>query len=173
LSSDVRFAGAVLNTILGGNMSSRLFQEIREKRGLAYSLYSFLSAYMDTGLMGVYVGTDPSQVNQVLEIVNREIRKIRGGEVSKADLSAAREHLMGGVLLGAENTDVRMMRLAKNDYVFGKYVSYDELVAKLQEVTVDEVVAVAEDTFQNDEVSLVTLGQIKKEDLDLACLQFN
>jgi predicted Zn-dependent peptidase len=173
LSSDVRFAGAVLNTILGGNMSSRLFQEIREKRGLAYSLYSFLSAYMDTGLMGVYVGTDPSQVNQVLEIVNREIRKIRGGEVSKADLSAAREHLMGGVLLGAENTDVRMMRLAKNDYVFGRYVSYDELLAKLQEVTVDEVVSVAEDVFHNDGISLVTLGQIKKEDLDLACLQFN
>lgn len=173
LSTDVRFAAAVLNTILGGNMSSRLFQEIREKRGLAYSLYSFLSAYMDTGVMGVYVGTEPSQVNQVLEIINREIRKIRGGEVSKADLSAAREHLMGGVLLGAENTDVRMMRLAKNDYVFGRYVSYDELVAKLQEVTVDQVVAVAQDTFQNDEVSLVTLGQTKKEDLDLACLQFN
>jgi predicted Zn-dependent peptidase len=173
LSSDVRFAGAVLNTILGGNMSSRLFQEIREKRGLAYSLYSFLSAYMDTGLMGVYVGTDPAHVNQVLEIVHREIGKIRDGEVSQSDLSAALEHLMGGILLGAENSDVRMMRLAKNDYVFGKYVSYDELVAKLQEVTVDEVVAVAEDTFQNDEVSLVTLGQIKKEDLDLACLQFN
>ncbi len=173
LSSDLRFAGAVLNTILGGNMSSRLFQEIREKRGLAYSLYSFLSAYMDTGLMGVYVGTDPSQVNHVLQIVNREIRKIRNGEVSKSDLSAAREHLMGGVLLGAENTDVRMMRLAKNDYVFGRYVSYDELVGKLQEVTVDEVVAVAKDTFQNDEVSLVTLGQTKREDLDLACLQFN
>jgi len=173
LSSDTRFAGAVLNTILGGNMSSRLFQEIREKRGLAYSLYSFLSAYMDTGLMGVYVGTDPSQVNQVLEIVHREIQKIRDGEVSKSDLSAAREHLMGGVLLGAENTDVRMMRLAKNDYVFGRYVTYDELVAKLQEVTVDQVVAVARDTFQNDEVSLVTLGQTKKQDLDLACLQFN
>ena len=173
LSSDIRFAGAVLNTILGGNMSSRLFQEIRERRGLAYSLYSFLSAYMDSGLMGVYVGTDPSQVNQVLEIVNREIRKIRDGEISKSDLSAAVEHLMGGVLLGAENTDVRMMRLAKNDYVFGRYVSYDELVARLQEVTVDQVVAVAQDTFQNDEVSLVTLGPTRREDLDLACLQFN
>ena len=173
LSNNLRFSGAVLNTILGGNMSSRLFQEIREKRGLAYSLYSFLSAYMDTGLMGVYVGTDPSQVNHVLQIVNREIRKIRNGEVSKSDLSAAREHLIGGVLLGAENTDVRMMRLARNDYVFGRYVSYDELVGKLQEVTVDEVVAVAKDTFQNDEVSLVTLGQTKREDLDLACLQFD
>ncbi|MGD8228812.1 MAG: pitrilysin family protein [Desulfobacteraceae bacterium] len=173
LSSDVRFAGAVLNTILGGNMSSRLFQEIREKRGLAYSLYSFLSAYMDTGLMGVYVGTDPAHVNQVLEIVHREIGKIRDGEVSQSDLSAALEHLMGGILLGAENSDVRMMRLAKNDYVFGRYVEYDELVAKLRGVTVDQVVAVAQDTFQDNEVSLVTLGPIKREDLDLACLQFN
>ncbi|UCF56929.1 MAG: insulinase family protein, partial [Deltaproteobacteria bacterium] len=127
LTSDLRFAGAVLNTILGGNMSSRLFQEIREKRGLAYSVYSFLSAYMDTGLLGVYVATDPSKVNHVLKIVNTEIRKIKGGEVSKSDLSAAREHLIGGILLGSENTDIRMMRLAKNDYVFGRYVSYDEL----------------------------------------------
>jgi predicted Zn-dependent peptidase len=108
----------------------------------------------------------------VLAIVNREIRNIRAGDVSKSDLTAAREHLMGGVLIGAENTDVRMMRLAKNDYVFGRYVSYDELVAKLEEVTVDEIITVAENTFQNDEVSLVTIGKKKREDLDLACLQF-
>ena len=172
LSSDLRFAGAVVNTILGGNMSSRLFQEIREKRGLAYSVYSFLSAYVDTGLMGVYVASDPSEVNRVLKIVNREITRIRRGEVSESDLSAARDHLVGGILLGSENTDVRMMRLAKNDYIFERYVSYDELVASLEKVTVDQVVAVAEDTFQDNKVSLVTLGHTKSEDLDLAHLQF-
>ena len=173
LASDLRFASAVLNTILGGNMSSRLFQEIREKRGLAYSVYSFLSAYMDTGLFGVYVAMDPSQVNHVLEIVNTEIKKIRREQFSESDLAAAREHLIGGILLGSENTDSRMMRLAKNDYVFGRYVSYDELVARLEEVTMDDVIAVAEETFRNDEVSLVTVGNTRSEDLNLAYLQFN
>ena len=154
-------------------MSSRLFQEIREKRGLAYSVYSFLSAYSDTGLFGIYAATDPSEVNYALKVVNTEIKKIRMGELPKIELDAAKEHLIGSILLGSESTDASMMRLAKNEYVFGEYVSYDEIVAKLKKVTIDEVVAVVEETFRNDEVSLVTLGPTKSEDLDLTCLQFN
>lgn len=173
LSSDLRFAGAVLNTILGGNMSSRLFQEIREKRGLAYSVYSFLSAYSDTGLFGVYAATEPSEVNRALKVVNTELNKIRKGALSETDLSAAKKHLVGGILLGSESTDSSMMRLAKNEYVFGQYVSHEEIVAELKKITADEVIAVAEETFRNDQVSLVTLGPIKKEDLDLACLRFD
>jgi predicted Zn-dependent peptidase len=173
LSSELRFAGAILNTILGGNMSSRLFQEIREKRGLAYSVYSFLSAYMDTGLLGIYVGTDPVAMNQVLGVVNTEIRKILKGEVSESDLAAAREHLIGGLLLGSENTDIRMMRLARNEYVFGRYIEYEELVASLEKVSVDEVVAVAEETFKNNGISLATLGPTKSDDPDLNLLQLN
>jgi predicted Zn-dependent peptidase len=173
LSSDLRFAGAVLNTILGGNMSSRLFQEVREKRGLAYSVYSFLSAYSDTGLFGVYAATDPSKVNHTLEVVHTEIEKIRTGELPKTELDAAKEHLIGSILLGSESTDASMMRLAKNEFVFGEYVSHEEIVAELNKVTVDEVVAVVEETFRKDEVSLVTLGPTKSEDLDLTCLQFN
>jgi len=111
LLSDRRFAGAILNTILGGNMSSRLFQEIREKRGLAYSIYSFLSAYIDTGLLGVSMGTGPQEVNKALSIINYEIRKIQSGEISGVDLAAAKEHLTGGILLGSESSDARMMRL--------------------------------------------------------------
>ena len=158
LSSELRFAGAVFNTILGGNMSSRLFQEVREKRGLAYSVYSFLSSYSDAGLFGVYAATDPSEVNHALKVVNAEIKKIRGGELPEIELDAAKEHLIGSILLGSENTDASMMRLAKNEYVFGEYVSHDEVVAKLKKVTIDEVVAVLEETFGNDEISLVTLG---------------
>jgi predicted Zn-dependent peptidase len=173
LSSELRFAGAILNTILGGNMSSRLFQEIREKRGLAYSVYSFLSAYMDTGLLGIYVGTDPVAMNQVLGVVNTEIRKILKGEVSESDLAAAREHLIGGLLLGSENTDIRMMRLAKNEYVFGRYITYEELVASLEKVSVDDVVAIAEETFKNNGISLATLGPTKSDDPDLTLLQLN
>jgi len=132
LSSERRFAGAILNTILGGNMSSRLFQEIREKRGLAYSVYSFLSAYMDTGLFGVYVGTGPLEVNRALGVIAAEINKIRRGEISRSDLSAAQEHLIGGILLGSESTDSRMMRLARNEYLFGRYQSFEELVSHLE-----------------------------------------
>ena len=171
--SELRFAGAILNTILGGNMSSRLFQEIREKRGLAYSIYSFLSTYMDTGLMGVYAGTDPQEVNHVLRVVNTEIKKIQEGEISKSDLSEVKEHLIGGILLGAERTDNRMIRLARNEYVFGRYLTDDELVSNLEKVTIDEVVSVAKKAFSSEKISLVTLGPIKKEDVDLSCLHFS
>ncbi|MFH1122537.1 MAG: pitrilysin family protein [Pseudomonadota bacterium] len=172
LSSSLRFAAAVLNTILGGNMSSRLFQEIREKRGLAYSVYSFLAPYVDAGLLGIYVGTGPKEVGRVLKILQREIMKIQKGAISKGDLTATKEHLVGGILLGSENTDSRMMRLAKNEYIFGRDVPYEELLSEVQRVTVEEVVAVAREAFQSDSVSLATLGPVGTEDLDLDSLQF-
>ncbi|MBW1998469.1 MAG: insulinase family protein [Deltaproteobacteria bacterium] len=172
LSSDFRYAGALLNTILGGNMSSRLFQEIREKRGLAYSVYSFITSYIDTGMFGIYVATDPLAVNKVLGIINREVGKILRGMISKEDLEAAKEHLVGSIILGAESTDSRMMRLAKNEYVFGKHITYEELVQKIEKVTIDEVVAVSHETFQDNGVSLVTLGPVDGDDLELACLHF-
>ncbi len=170
-TSDRRFACVILNTILGGNMSSRLFQEIRENRGLAYSVYSFLSSYIDAGLMGVYVATDPQNVNPVLEAIKNEIKKICKGEISKSDLTAAVDHLIGGIYLSSESADNRMLRIAKNEFVFQKYVSYEELVSKLQQVTVDEVVEVASDIFQDGTVSLSTLGPIKEDDLDTSNLQ--
>ena len=173
LSSGARFAAAVLNTILGGNMSSRLFQEIREKRGLAYSIYSFLTAYMDTGMLGIYLGTDRKEVNRALKVINREIRNIQAGDISRADLHATKEHLVGSILLGSENTDSRMMRIAKNEYVFGRYVPYEEVVDQLDKVQVEEVVAVAQEAFATDRVSLTTLGPIAEEDLDSSCLEFN
>ncbi len=173
LKAHLRFAAAILNTILGGSMSSLLFQEIREKRGLAYSVYSFLSAYVDTGLMGVYVATDPGAVNRVLKVINREIRKIQQQGITQVDLDAAREHLVGGILLSSESPDSRMMRLAKNEYIYGKYVSYEEIVSELEKVTVDEVVTVARDAFKSNGISLVTLGPVDEAALDLNYLQFN
>jgi len=172
LSSDLRFAGALLNTILGGNMSSRLFQEIREKRGLAYSVYSFISPYIDTGMFGIYAGTDPQSVNRVLGVIHTEVEKILRGTISKGDIEAAKEHLMGSIMLGAESTDNRMMRLAKNEYVFGKHIRYHELVERIERVTLDEVAAVSWDTFRDGRVSLATLGPIERDDLDLGCLLF-
>jgi len=158
--------------MLGGNMSSRLFQEIRENRGLAYSVYSFLSAYIDTGLLGIYVATEPAEVNQVLDLVRKEIGQMQNGGVTREELAAAREHLVGGIFLGAESTDTRMMRLAKNEFVFGRYMEFDELVSGLEAVTLDEVVAVAKEAFQSNQVSLATLGPVSEHELDASCLEF-
>jgi predicted Zn-dependent peptidase len=173
LKSERRFAGAIFNTILGGNMSSRLFQEIREKRGLAYSVFSYINAYRDTGVLGIYAATNPQAVNYVLEVIQREVRKIQEGDLSETDLIAVKEHLVGGILLGSESTDSRMMRLAKNEYLFERYVSFDELVNNVENVSVDEVVAVANETFHQEAISLVTLGPITRKDLDLSYIQFH
>jgi len=167
LLNHMRFAGTILNTILGGNMSSRLFQEIREKRGLAYSIYSFISAYIDTGILGICAGTDPKEVNNVLDVINMEIKKIKDGEISETDLNEAKEHLIGGILLGSENTDSRMLRLAKNEYLFNRYISYDEVVASLEGVTVDEAVVCAREAFTPVNTSLVTLGPFKEDEMRL------
>ncbi len=167
LSSEIRFSVALLNIILGGNMSSRLFQEIREKRGLAYSIYSFLSAYMDAGILGIYLATDPQNVNEAIKVVNREIVRIQNGEVSQKDLDAAREHLAGGILISSESTDSRMMRLAKNEFVFHRYIEYDELIGDLEKVTIDQIIQCAKDAFSSGRVTITTLGSFKEEDLDL------
>jgi predicted Zn-dependent peptidase len=171
--SEDRFACAIFNTIIGGNMSSRLFQEIRENRGLAYSVYSFVSSYIDTGLFGVYVGTDPKSVNPVLATIQTEIRKIQKGELSESDLSEAKEHMIGGIYLASESTDNRMMRNAKNEFVFERYVGYEELVSILQRVKVEDVVEIANKVFQKGRVALATLGPLKEEDIDRSCLQFD
>ncbi len=171
--SEKRFASAILNTILGGNMSSRLFQEIRENRGLAYSVYSFLSTYMDTGFLGIYVATDLRNVNPVLETIQTEIRKISKGELSKSDLAAAKENLIGGIYLASESADGQMMRIAKNEFCFERYVSYEELVSKLEKVTADEVIEVSSGIFREGQVSLATLGPLKEDDLDKSNLQFS
>ena len=167
-----RFACIVFNTILGGNMSSRLFQEIRENKGLAYSVFSFISSYVDAGMLGVYVATDRLQVNPVLETLHTEIDKLRRGDLSRADLIGAQEHLVGGVYLASESPDNHMMRVAKNEFVFGRYVSYEELARQLESVTMDDVVQVAGDVFSDGAVSLATLGPFREDDLDRSVLQF-
>lgn len=172
ISSEKRFAAAILSTILGGNMSSRLFQEIRENRGLAYSVYSFLSTYMDTGLLGIYVGTDFRNVNPVLETIQTKIKEISKGELPKSDLAAAKDHLIGGIYLASESAEGQMMRIAKNEFSFERYVTYEELVSRLEKVTVDEVIEVSNGIFREGKVSLSTLGPFKENDLDRSNLQF-
>ncbi len=170
---EARFACALFNTILGGNMSSRLFQEIRENRGLAYSVYSFFSPYLDAGLFGVYAATDARNMNSVLEITQNEIRKLGRGELTQDDLAAAKENVIGGMYLASESVDSRMMRAAKNEFVFGRYVDYEEVAANMERVTVDDVVEMANKIFGGDQIAFTALGPVEIEDVDLGCLAFS
>ena len=172
LSGEKRFAEAILNTILGGNMSSRLFQEIREKRGLAYSLYSHISAYMDTGLIRIYVATDKEKINRVLELIGLMIKRIQDGDLSTSDMARTREYLIGGILLGSEYMDNLMIRLAKNEFIFERYISYEELIAELEKVTLDEVVEVSERIFSAGRISLTVLGPVDRDKIVVDPLNF-
>jgi predicted Zn-dependent peptidase len=172
LSARERFAEAIFNTLLGGNMSSRLFQEIREKRGLAYAVYSGISGYIDTGMIKVYAATDKDQINAVLEVTGQLIKGIQNGDVDDGDLARAKEYLIGGILLGTENNDVLMARLARNEFVFGSYISYRELIAELNKVTLDEVVEAARRIFSSEAISLTVLGPLHKDQITLDPLNF-
>ena len=168
-----RFSCAVLNAILGGNMSSRLFQEVREKRGLAYSIYSFLSIYMDAGLLGIYAATEPKHLNLVLKTIRKEVLKLCRGELTEPELAAAKEHLIGGIYLGSESADNRMMRMAKNEFAFGRYVDYEELVSSLEQVSRDAVVAMARRTFQGGKLSFAGLGPLTEGAVDRGLLEYD
>jgi predicted Zn-dependent peptidase len=118
------------------------------------------------------VATDNQNVNPVLEAIKHEINKIRNGNISKSELAAAVDHLIGGIFLASESTDNRMMRIAKNEFVYQRYISYEEIVSELEKVTVDNVVDVANGIFGDGNVSLATLGPIKEEALDKGNLHF-
>ena len=167
-----RFACALFNTILGGNMSSRLFQEIRENRGLAYSVYSFFLPYADAGLFGVYAATDARNMNSVLEVTQNEIKKISRGELTADELDMAKENVIGGMYLSSESSDSRMMRAAKNEFIFKRYVDYDEVAESIERVSVDDVVKMANRIFGNEQIAFAALGPIEEDDVDQGCLVY-
>ncbi|MBU0515733.1 MAG: insulinase family protein [Proteobacteria bacterium] len=152
----------LLNVILGGNMSSRLFQEVRENRGLAYSICSFLSSYVEIGSLGVYVAVDPATTHQTLEIIIEQLRGLLRGDIEAAELGAAKEHIKGSILLSAENSDNRMTRLARNLIHFDRYIPYETVIEKIEAVTPDDVQRVAEKFIRPRYLNLVVLGPIAK-----------
>jgi predicted Zn-dependent peptidase len=160
-----RYISALLNVIMGGNMSSRLFQEVREKRGLAYSIYSFLCAYRDTGMWGIYTAVAKETLTQTLEVIGQELKKLKQEELPTSELEAAKEFVKGGILLGAESSENRMTRIAKNEMTFGREVPFEEVLEDLNKVTGRELVAMAEEILQPDQFSLVSLGPVAEADL--------
>jgi len=138
-----RFGLGVLNSVLGGGMSSRLFQEVREQRGLAYSVYSYTAQFADTGLFGVYAGCQPEKVDQVIELTRVELAKAADGGITAEELTRGKGQLRGGLVLGLEDTGSRMSRIGKSELVYGALLGVDETLARIEAVTLDEVRALA------------------------------
>jgi len=146
-TDDRRFGLSVLNAAFGGGMSSRLFQEVREKRGLAYSVYSFSSQHADTGLWGIYVGCLPSKADDVLSICVDEIARVVDGGLTDAELARGKGQVRGGIVLGLEDPSSRMSRLGKSELVYPKLEPVDEVLASIDAVTHDDVRAIAAEIF--------------------------
>jgi predicted Zn-dependent peptidase len=153
-----RFAASLLDSILGGSASSRLFQEIREKRGMAYSVYSFASQYSDSGQLGLYVGTREENLVECLEIVARELGDVSAGNVRPGELERAKENLKGRMLLSMESTSNRMSRLGKSLITDTELLSLEEIVERIEAVTADDVAAVAGDLLRLDRLSAAGIG---------------
>ena len=172
LSGEKRFAEVIFNTLLGGNMSSRLFQEIREKRGLAYSVYSYINSYRDTGLLRIYLAIDKKEINRVIELIIKLIKEIKNGNLTEDDIARTKEYLIGGILLGAESVSNLMLRLAKNEFIFERYVPYEELIKELEKVTLNDVIDAAQRIFSASNVSITALGPIDKDIIAVDTLDF-
>lgn len=153
-----RYVGYVLNTLLGGGMSSRLFQEIREKRGKAYSVYSFSSSYKDVGYLGVYAGTSLESTEEVVELITQELKKFAAGEISEAELQRTQGQLVGSTMLGLESTDSWMSHIARNEIYFGESITTDEICRRIRAVSREDVVELASELFRSDGRTLTLLG---------------
>ncbi len=144
---DGLFAMILLNNALGGGMSSRLFQEIREKRGLAYSIYSYHSSFLDSGLFTIYAGTAPRQTEEVMKVISEVLNDIRVNGLTEKELHQGKEQLKGSLILSLESTSSRMNRLGKNELILGSHFSLDEMLDKIQQVSMEEIRALIEFMF--------------------------
>ena len=159
-----RFALSVIDTVLGGGMSSRLFQEIREKKGLAYAVYSFQALYQDTGQFAVYAGTRPSNTEQVIELIQAEVERMRLQGMTAEELTLAKDSIKGHMVLGLESTRNRMTRLGKNRVTDGELLSVDEIVARIDSLTLDDIGRVAADVLAGEKI-LAMIGPHESKDV--------
>lgn len=166
-----RYAAIILNTILGGSMSSRLFQEIREKRGMAYAVNSFWAPYMETGMFGVYAGAGVKEIREVAGLVLQELRKMAEEHMSSEELKRAKELVKGNYLLSMENTDTRMSRLARGEIYFGRHFEEEEILAAVDRVTQKDILDLAREMFSWDLTTIVAIGPIREKEFFLDILR--
>ncbi len=160
LAHVARFPLYVLNTVLGGGMSSRLFQNIREKQGLAYAVYSELNLFSDTGCFTVYAGTGVETAKQVVDSVIHELRVFKGELITPDELRRAKDHLKGSLMLSLESTSSRMSNLARQELYFERFLSLDEMLENIESVTREQVQAIADEFFGPDNIALAMLGRL-------------
>jgi predicted Zn-dependent peptidase len=160
IAHEKRHAGYVLNTLLGGGMSSRLFQNIRERQGLAYSIYSDLNPYRDTGCLAVYVGTSLASASKVVQSVVSEFRKLKTEPVPEEELRRSKAQLKGSLMLSLESSTARMSNLARQEMYFDRYYDLDELIQKIESVTADDLTSLANEFFKTESVAITALGNL-------------
>ncbi len=164
VTSEERYTLMLLNVIFGGNMSSRLFQEAREKRGLAYSVHSYLDSYCDCGYLAVYLGVNPATLNESLAVIRHEIDTICSQAIPDTELQGAKDYGRAGLFLASENLESRMTRIARNEMYFGRNVSFDEVLAGLDAVSGDEITRLAGKLFSRG-LSSAVLGPLDGADV--------
>jgi predicted Zn-dependent peptidase len=160
ITDENRYATLILNTVLGGGMSSRLFQTIREERGMVYSIYSDLSPYRDTGTLCVYAGTSAGKALEVVDLIMAELRKLKESPLTEEELKRAKDQLKGNLLLGLESSTARMANLARQEMYFHQFFTVDELIARVDEVDAAQVQAMARRLFDPDHIAVTLLGRL-------------
>ena len=160
IAHEKRYASYILNTVLGGGMSSRLFQNIRERQGLVYAIYSDLNPYRDTGCLGVYVGTSRTSAGRVVESIIAEFRNLKSGPVPQEELRRCKDQLKGSLMLSLESSTARMSNLARQEMYFERFYDLDELIERIESVTADDLQNLANDFFRTENIAVTVLGNL-------------
>jgi predicted Zn-dependent peptidase len=160
ITDDSRYVALILNTVLGGGMSSRLFQTIREERGMAYSIYSELSPYRDTGTLLVYAGTSAGKALEVVDLILAEFRSLKQTPLTHEELTRAKDQLKGNILLGLESSNSRMANLARQEMYFHNFFTVEEIIARIDEVEAAQVQAMAQRLFAPERIAVTLLGRL-------------
>ena len=160
-----RYAAFLLNDVIGGSMSSRLFQEIRERQGLVYAIHSGVQAYIDTGVLYLYAATDPGNFAKVLKSVLKELRDLKKDGITAEELKRAKDHIKGSLMLSLESTSSRMNRLAKHEMHLGSFMTMDAMTAAIERVRHDEVQSLVSELLDEDRLALTTLGPLDRRNL--------
>ncbi len=157
VKSNMRYPLLVMNTLLGDGMSCRLFQNVREKYGFAYAVYSFANLMSDTGSFGIYVGTDNKNIERSISLIYKELEKLKAKPVSVSELNRTKSQMKGNMMLGLENMSNRMIRLGSGELYFGRYIPLDELIRCIDEVNQDQLYEVANDVLNVEKFSTVIM----------------
>ena len=170
VDSPTRYAVYLLNAMLGGGMSSRLFQSVREDKGLAYSIYSETNPFRDTGCLAIYAGTSAAKITEVLALTLAELRRLKEEAVPDAELKRAKDQLKSNIVLGLESSSSRMANLARQEMYFGRFFSVDEIIAEVEVITPADVQTLAQNLFRPEVIALTILGNLGNLKIDRAAL---